>query len=190
MTHERESNPISSSARKSTVWHIDSGATSHMTFDRSAFVTYSPITPFRVQMGDRSSSLAVARGDVHLCIKSNGKTSICELRDVLHVPSFVYSRISVTSLAKRGLVVQFHSDFAKILRGGNLVASGTRVGGLYTLDLSSSSKHQETALAVASLQRWHERLGHVHQAGVLEMARKKRCFKHDYTPWKTRRSSL
>ncbi len=88
------------------------------------------------------------------------------------VPSFVCCLISVISLANRGLVVQFYSDFDKILRNSNLVARGTRVGGLYTLDLSPSSKHQETVLAVGNLQRWLERMGHVQQAGVLEVARK------------------
>ncbi len=46
-------------------------------------------------------------------------------------------------------------------------------GGLYTLDLSTSSEKSETALTTASLQLWHERMCHVHQAGILNMARNK-----------------
>ncbi len=159
--------------KRRTVWHIDSAATAHMTFDRSAFATYQPVSPFAVQMGDSSTSLAVGRGDVYLSILSDGKTAKCKLRNVLHVPSFVYSLVSVTALAKRGLIVQFQDNCATIIQDGKSVASGTRVGGLYTLDLSTSSEKSETALTTASLQLWHERMCHVHQAGVLNMARNK-----------------
>ncbi len=60
-----------------------------------------------------------------------------------------------------------------IIQDGKSVASGTRVGGLYTLDLSTSSEKSETALTTASLQLWYERMCHVHEAGVLNMARNK-----------------
>ncbi len=161
----------SSSPRRGSVWRIDSAATSHKTFDRSAFGTYTLITPFSVQVGDSSTSSTVDRGTVRLSIMSNGRRAVCELRNVRHIPSFVYSLVSVTTPAKHGLVVQFHEDIVKISRGGKTVPSGMRDGGLYTLDLSTPSQSGEIALAAASLQRWHERMGHVHQAGVLEMAR-------------------
>ncbi len=88
--------------------HIDSAATSHRTFDWSAFATYAPVTPFPVRMRDSSASLAVGQGDVHLSILSNTKSAKCKLYDFLHVPSFVYSLISVATLAKRRLTVYFH----------------------------------------------------------------------------------
>ncbi len=97
MANEGISPQSANSNRRSTLWHIDSAATSHMTFDRSAFAIYTPVTPFAVRMGDSSTSLAVGRGDVHLSILSNGKPAKCKLYDVLHVPSFVYSLISVTN---------------------------------------------------------------------------------------------
>ncbi len=51
--------------------------------------------------------------------------------------------------------------------------SQAELGGLYTLDFSAPSKRDETALATARLQLWQERMFHVHQAGVLSMARNK-----------------
>ncbi len=124
-------------------------------------------------MGDSSISLAVGRADVYLSILSDGKTAKCKLRDVLHVLSFVYFLVSVTALAKRGLIVHFQDSCATIIQDGKSVASGTRVGGLYTLHLSTSSEKSETALTTASLQLWHERMCHVHQACVLNIARNK-----------------
>ncbi len=73
---------------------IDSAATSHMTFNRSLFSSYQSVTPCPVQMGDSFTALAVGRGDVLLDILKDGKMMTRELRNVLHVPSFVYSLIS------------------------------------------------------------------------------------------------
>ncbi len=134
-----------------SAWYVDSAATAHMTFNRTAFTTYESVTPFPVKMGDNSAALAVGKGDVRLRICKNGKLAICDLRDVLHVPSFVYSLLSVPTLAKRGITVQFSEDRVKILSNELLLASGTRKKGLYALDLFKP-REQETALASASLQ--------------------------------------
>ncbi len=118
-----------------SAWYVDSAATSHMTFGRAAFATYESVTPFPVKLGDNSAALAVGKEDVRLRIRKNGKLSICDLRDVLHVPSFVYSLLSVPTLARRGITVQCLEDRVEILSNKLLVASGTRKRGLYILDL-------------------------------------------------------
>ncbi len=46
------------------------------------------------------------------------------------------------------------------------------MGGLYSLDTSAAQNQSDTAL-VADLQLWHERLGHVHMAGIEQMGRGK-----------------
>ncbi len=116
-------------------WHIDPAATSHMTLNRSLFSSYQSVPPFPVHMGDSSTALAVGRGDFQLNILKDGKMATCELRRVLHVPSFVYSLISVSTLAKSGLVVLFSDYKVTILRKDVPLATGTRIRGLYVLDL-------------------------------------------------------
>ncbi len=102
MANEGISPQSASSNRRSTLRHIDSAATSHMTFDRSAFATYSPVTPFHVRVGDSSTSLAVGRGD-----RTPEHSEQREVREVQALrcasrPLIVYSLISVTTVAKRG----------------------------------------------------------------------------------------
>ncbi len=164
-------NPSGNLEHQKTAWYIDSGATAHRTHDRSAFISYESINPFPVQMGDSSSALAVGKGTVRLRICKDNKLAICDLRDVLYVPSFVYSLISVPTLANRGLSVEISATQAKIFHNRQIVATGTRNKGLYVLDLFKSPDNRETALASASLQLWHERLGHVHKAGIQDMAK-------------------
>ncbi len=95
----------------------------------------------------------------------------CELRNVLHVPSFVYSLISVPTLAEGCLVVLFSNYKVTILRKDVLLATGSRIRGLYFIDLFNTPRCNSTALATASLQLWHERMAHVHSDGILTMAR-------------------
>lgn len=161
------------SVQIASTWYIDSAATSHMTFDRSMFVSYRSVTPFQVILGDKSTSVAVGCGDVKLSLLVNGKARICLLRDVLHVPSFAFSLISVSTLTARGIGVQFTNNTVLLTHNGEAIATGHRRHGLYAVDLyiPSRDKQQPFELAfIASLQLWHERLGHVHKNGISRMA--------------------
>ena len=155
-----------------STWYIDSAATSHMTFDRSMFVSYKEITPFSVTLGDKSTSMAVGRGDVRLMISLYGEIKQCILRDVLHVPSFVFSLISVSTLTTRGISVQFNNNTVILTQNNKPIATGRRSKGLYAIDLFSSKApkdHVQQTACVASLQLWHERLGHVNKSGISRM---------------------
>eukprot|EP00171_Calliarthron_tuberculosum_P002750 IDg2750t1 len=155
---------------KPVVWHIDSGASHHFTYARSAFVSYKNVTPFPVQMGDKSTALVIGRGDVHVPLDCNGANKICKISDVLHVPAFAFSLLSVSTLSQRGLCTRFSSNKVRILREGRVIATGSRNGGLYSLDTSSPTT--TTVACIATLQLWHERMGHVNYAGLQRMARK------------------
>ncbi len=61
--------------------------------------------------------------------------------------------------------MQFNSDSAKIIRDEDTFATGTGMGGLYSLDTSAAQSQSDTAF-VADLQLWHGRSGHVHRAGL------------------------
>eukprot|EP00171_Calliarthron_tuberculosum_P021288 IDg21288t1 len=69
---------------RASTWHVDSAATSHITFDRRVFSQYETLTPFSVEMGDQSTAIAVGKGIVRLPIIVNEKSKMCEIRDVLH----------------------------------------------------------------------------------------------------------
>ena len=155
----------------SLLWHVDSGASNHMTFARHAFTSYRAVDPFPVQMGDKSTTMVVGRGDVCIPLKFNHSKRTCKLTNVFHVPSLAFSLISVSSLAKKGICTKFNITSVHILKDEKLLATGTRLGGLYCLD--SVSAVQTPAACVASLQLWHERMGHVHHAGLQQMARKR-----------------
>lgn len=93
---------------------------------------------------------------------------MCILKDVLHVPDLGYQLLSVPTLDKLGLETSFKHARCRIKTDTKTIASGTLRNGLYHLDLVELSKTPVRAMVV-SLQRWHERLAHVDQAGIKRM---------------------
>ncbi|CDF37816.1 unnamed protein product [Chondrus crispus] len=134
---------------------------------RSLFATYEPLESASVQMGTKASAKVAGRGDVHLKLNVNGRIEPCKLTDVLHVPDFAFSLLSVSRMTELGLKVGFENGKCMIRRGSTVVATATLVGELYVLDIVSDigSAH------AATLQTWHERFAHVHSQGIASMIR-------------------
>ena len=64
---------------RSTTWFIDSASTAHMTFDRSAFVTYKPMKFAAVEMGTKAQAVRTGCGDVAVHLDVNGRKMPCKL---------------------------------------------------------------------------------------------------------------
>ena len=151
----------------SSSWLVDSACTAHITFDRSLFATYEPLDSASVEMGTKASAKVAGRGDVHLKLNVNGRIEPCKLTDVLHVPDFAFSLLSVSRMTEVGMNVGFGNGKCIVKRGATVVATATLVGELYVLDIVSDigSAH------AATLQTWHERFAHVHSQGIASMIR-------------------
>lgn len=152
----------------SLLWYIDSGASSHMTPDLSAFSTLEKTSPFSVQMGDKSIVSVEGRGDVELFITISGRPVKCRLQQVLYVPSLQYSLVSVSTLSKRSMQAVFNSSGVSITKNGKLCATGTLSGNLYILDTYRA--YDPLVACIADINRWHERLGHVFHEGIKVMS--------------------
>ena len=139
-------------------WCVDSGATSHMTYDKSIFVDYE----------DFSSTVGTAKTDVSLsvvgrgkvCCPINGQNTIFE--GVLHIPELHSNLLSPGKLTTAGLSVSLGANMVTISRGEKVVAKGPRIGDTWVLRaknlkesalLAHSASQEETLL-------WHRRLGH------------------------------
>jgi len=77
--------------------------------------------------------------------------------------------MSVGIMEERGAEMCFKGGKAIIKMSDNSAACGTRKSGPYHLDIAPLSD----IAAVASLQLWNERLGHVNVPGVKQMIKNK-----------------
>ena len=120
-------------------------------------------------MGDKGSVATAGVGTVVLNVIVHGKTLKIKLEKVLHVPTMGFRLMSVGMMEERGAKVSFKGCKTIINMNEKTAACGIRKNELYHLDMAPLLD----IAAVASLQLWHERLGHVNVAGVKRMIKKK-----------------
>lgn len=100
--------PVSIRALSSTVskWIVDSGASYHMTNVREYFTDLRPIKPFFIGIANGTHYPATGVGRVHIQLSNK---SILTLYDVLYVPDFAVSLVSVQALNDAHYDVEFNA---------------------------------------------------------------------------------
>ena len=161
--------------RSRTDWILDSGATRHMTLDRTAFTEYSTVENWPVEMANGAIMPGAGLGKVRLAVKVRGYTRSVVLTDVLHVPQIKGNLISVTKLQDKGMVVETTVPplrKAMIIKDrGRQVGRASRVGNSFVLDRPTDAAFpvQEPTdrngrglkALEAEYVRWHQRFGHI-----------------------------
>lgn len=161
------SNSINTS---STSWIVDSGATAHMTFDKSRFQSLEITSRSGVSIGNDSKLEAHGSGSVDLDIIVNGEVRKCRLKNVVYVPQLRYQLLSVAAMCDAGYTVVFQKSSVSVKMNSKLIASGHRVRGLYYLSTREDRSSKQCAL-ISDLSLWHARLAHVNFEGIKKMAK-------------------
>ena len=147
--------------KNSQLWILDTGATDHIAFDLSIFISHNTIVPIHVSLPNGSHVTASISGSIAL-------SPNLVLHNVLYIPSFHVNLISIAKLVHtNNCVVHFTNDSCKILQNQSMEVIGTTrlQRGLYVLHSSydqhacNSSMHNDSFL-------WHLRLGHISNIGL------------------------
>ena len=159
-------------------WLVDSGASSHMTWDKELLADYKELEiPEKVSLGDGYTVDARGVENVHLNMVFEGDPSKkFVMYRVLYVPQLASNLFSVRAAALKGNIVKFgHSrcwirDGSGILRG-----MGSLVNKLYQLDCEVLRSEQVSLAASQDneVDVWHFRLGHASEQCIKNMAYKK-----------------
>jgi hypothetical protein len=153
----------------SSVWYIDSGASSHMSGVREHFTDLTKfVIKLEIVLENNTIVRAVGRGTVSL-------RPPMLFRDVLYVPGLKKNLISVSTIQDRGFEVSFRGEEVLIYPKGSSITSarviGTHDGKLYRLSfqplhaLASSNRNSQLC------ELWHRRMAHLHH-GALRVLRK------------------
>jgi len=137
----------------SATWVIDSGATHHVSHDRSLFSSLD------------TSVLSAVNLPTGPTVKISGVGTLklnddILLKNVLFIPEFRLNLISISSLTDDiGSRVIFDKNSCEIqdLIKGRMLGQGRRVANLYLLDVGDQSI---SVNAVVDISMWHRRLGH------------------------------
>ena len=154
-------------------WFADSGATQHMTDQRSIFKSFNPIDyKWPVQgIGKNNAPLQVeGMGNIHVECYVDGNWNTAILYDVLYVPNLGANLFSIRAAASKGVSASFNEESIILQKSGKKVAMGKIYKRLYCLHLRIG-KEKSSAFIANSLSIWHQRLGHVNCKTLLHMAK-------------------
>ena len=168
---------VPDSSTQAERWLIDSGASSHMTWNPDLLIDYQQFTtPEKVGLGDGRTVDALGVGNVRLEMKFKvSKSQKSVLYKVLFVPQLACNLFSVRASASKGNFIKFgHTRCWIRNRTGKLCGMGTIVDKLYQLDCETiGSERAATASQVSTIDTWHLRLGHASEQCIKKMAQKK-----------------
>ena len=143
-------------------WVIDSGATNHISHQRSVCKTFKFLPNTNVTLPNGVLVNIVGIGNIDL-------GSNLSLTDVLYIPQFKFNLLSVSCLTKRmHCCVWFDENLCGIQDHTRAltIGMGREIANLYFLDIESvsfpgtSSVSAPVIASVVSLELWHKRLGH------------------------------
>lgn len=138
-------------------WILDSGATQHMSNDKSHFTKLEPCST-TITTANNTKMTASGRGDVQLATP-NG-TSFT-LLNVLYVPQLASNHLSICCATKNPhMTFNFLHGECRIMFRNTLIAIAKQRDSLLVLETVRPYAH--TAKANDSLT-WHKRLGHLNQ---------------------------
>jgi hypothetical protein len=151
----------------------DTGASCHITplhewFEPGSYQTLSP--PRKIHFGDNSYAEATGMGTIILESKIGDETIDIELSDVLHVPTFSLTLISVNRLCRTGAHARFGSSRFDVRKGGKTILTGFHKRGLYHLDAVPHTFYDE-AHASIDINVLHRRMGHRNFDDLIRMVK-------------------
>ena len=157
-------------------WTLDSGASSHMTWDHDVYCEYSELPiPQPVKLGDGRKVNANGKGTIKLKVMSSrDKEVTLTLTEILHVPEMSCNLLSVRSITDKGYRMSFHENHCSIeSRDGKVIAEVQKKGNLFQLHGEPVRLKFEECANVATAARreiWHSRLGHVGDATLEKLS--------------------
>lgn len=160
-------------------WILDTGATEHMTYDASNFVSFERFdSPGPVKFGGTMREECLGRGDIPLIAKVDGGYKHLLLRGVLYVPNMRRKLISIGKTISLGHTGEIQKSRIIIKNDSDeIILVGLKQDNLYRALVRESTDRDKAEVAVAEeeatrdsdLTLWHERLAHVNRATIVRM---------------------
>lgn len=153
-------------------WILDSGASEHMTYDRSAFCRYEELeNPKTVRFGDNHQGTGLGVGEIDVISElDNGISKKLTLKNVLYVPEVRRQLFSVSAATDNGSVGQIDKERIVLKNSeGEEQIVAERDGRLYRASLKIVGSEAEAAATSDDLTLWHERFGHINKTAIIKM---------------------
>lgn len=164
--------------KRKVVWLADSGASEHITNDKSLFDVLEPLKePIEIAVAlNGKSAIAKFRGSVKMIAAVGDTKRECTLKNVLYAPDLRCNLFSIRKVDMAGMEVIFKDDRVKIFKGDEMVACGGRCGLQYVMDFFVEEK-VSSMYSCGKIKKcnelWHRRFGHLSEKNLIDMMKKK-----------------
>ncbi|KAM1500447.1 hypothetical protein ACFX10_023002 [Malus domestica] len=152
-------------------WWIDSGATRHVSKDKSCFINFKEkaLGEHRLYMGNNTYVDVLGEGD---CKIKNSKSTIV-LKNVLFAPNIRRNLVSVSVPEKKGFETRFMNGAVTIGKKGYIYIRGIRVDDMYSvcINKSISSEYAFVSTVQNLSYLWHLRLYHINKNKIMRMSK-------------------
>ena len=153
-------------------WYVDSGATSHMTYDRKILSNFREFQhPSQVYLGDDKAIFATGQGSVKIACYDESYPITLTLENVLYVPKLRKNLLSVAAIAKKGAEVKFDNKTCTVIKDKRTLVIGhivdDRLYRVNTVDFVNVATSKEP-----DLRSWHCRFGHLNHSYIDQMIKK------------------
>lgn len=157
------------------VWLADSGASEHMTNDKSVFETLDEPVEISVALNGQSA-IAKFRSSVEVIAAIGNETRECTLENVLYAPDVRCNLFSIRKVDMAGMEVFFKNSGVKVLKDGKVVASGRRRGMQYEMDFYAKKEDAASLYSCGKIRKdnelWHQRFGHLSEKNLENIMQK------------------
>lgn len=126
-----------------------------------------------IKVGNAVKVNVLGRGDVTLSVKIGFVTRLVKMEEVLHVPNFKFTLLSVKVMDRERLQTVFSNGTCRVFSGDRTVLTALLKDSLYVLDAVITEKTKCEMSFGATSHTWHERLAHVKKQEIQLVARGK-----------------
>lgn len=162
------------SSRGFNEWIIDSGATSHVTSDKSHFTTFEHTTSTSLNVANGEKVNIRGKGTCKLeFVNSDGIESSAIATDVLYAPEINGNLLSVKKLIDKGLSVNFSGSLCEIKKNEKQIAIADANGNLFKLRQPNKVYGmKEHEFNTNCIHYWHRVFGHRNPDAIKDMCSK------------------
>jgi hypothetical protein len=164
-------------------WLADSATSSHVSAQREAFITYTPLTNSTATGVGGKEAKVTGYGTVELLSNCNGHKYILRLEDVLHIPGQKKNLISLGRWdGAGGRYIGGGGKITLVTKDGKQIAKGEKVNkNMYKMSVSTKTTDSPSKNCSATPQTflgeapaidwetWHRRFGHVAYSGLQKL---------------------
>lgn len=137
-------------------WCLDSGCTSHMSYEKERFRTLQKDSCKPLKLASENYTAPVeGRGPIKLNIRD------LLLTEALYVPSLTTNLMSVGKMTDKGATVLFRKEHATVMLDGVILMKAVRNDdGLYYVQ---ENMEQANICENSKMELWHRKLGHLNE---------------------------